>query len=121
MAAPNIVGVTTITGKTDVTSIDVTATAITTNSAASNQVYKINSLIISNIDGTNDADVTVEFVRGGTGYALASVITVPAAATLVIVSKDNGIYMEEGDSIECTASAAGDLQAILSYDIITDQ
>lgn len=118
MAAPNIVGVTTITGKTDVQSVIDSATAITTNSAASGQVYKVNSLIVSNIDGTNDADITVDLYRGAVAYRLASTITVPAAATLVVLSKDSTIYLEEGDSIRCTASAVGDLQAICSYEII---
>jgi hypothetical protein len=31
-----------------------------------------------------------------------------------------GIYLEEGDAIRCTASAAGDLQALCSYEIIDD-
>lgn len=120
MAAPNVVNVTTITGKTDVQSIGTTAAAITTNSAASGQAYKINSLIVSNIDGVNDADVTVDLFRSSTAYRIASTITVPADASLVIISKDIGLYLEEGDSLRCTASATGDLQALCSYEIIDD-
>jgi len=120
MAAPNVFNTTTITGSTDVQSVTTTATAITTNSAASNQVYKLNSLIVSNIDGTNDADITVDLFRSSTAYHIASTVTVPADATLVVISKDMGIYLQEGDSIRCTASANGDLQAICSYEVITD-
>lgn len=120
MAAPNIVGVTTITGKTDVQNVGTGATAIVTNSAASNQVYKVNSLIVSNIDGATAADITVDLFRGATAYALTSTISVPPNATLVVISKETGIYLEEGDVLRCTASAAGDLQAVCSYDIITD-
>lgn len=118
MAAPNIVAVSTITGKTDVQSVGTTATAITTNTSASGQVYKVNSLVVSNIDGTNDADITVDLFRGGVAYRIATAITVPAAATLVVISRDTGLYLEEGDAMRCTASAVGDLQAICSYDII---
>jgi hypothetical protein len=120
MAAPNVVNVSTITGKTDVQSVGISATAIVTNSAASNLVYKINSLIVSNIDGTNNADITVDLFRSSTAYRLASTITVPADTTLVVVSKDIGLYLEEGDSLRLTASAAGDLQAICSYEVIDD-
>jgi hypothetical protein len=120
MAAPNIVGVTTITGKTDVQNVGTGATAIVTNAAASGQVLKVNSLVVSNIDGTNAADITVDLFRGAAAYRLTSTVTVPPNATLVVISKDTGIYMEEGDTLRCTASAAGDLQAICSYDIITD-
>jgi hypothetical protein len=120
MAAPNVVNVTSILGTTDVLNVTTTATAITTNSAASNKLYKINSLIVSNIDGTNNADITVDLFRSSTAYHLASTITVPADATLVVISKDMGIYLQEGDSVRCQASANGDLQAICSYEIIDD-
>lgn len=120
MAAPNIANLTSITGKTDVQSVTTTTTALTTNSASSNKVYKINSVIVSNVDGTNDADITVDLFRSSTAYYLARTITVPADATLVVVSKDMGIYLEEGDSIRCLGSANSDLQAICSYEIIDD-
>lgn len=120
MAAPNIVNVTSVLGSTDVQSITTTATAITTNSAASNKLYKINSLVVSNIDGTNDADVSVDLFRSSTAYYIARTITVPADATLVVISKDMGIYLEEGDALRCLASADGDLQALCSYEIIDD-
>ena len=119
MAAPNIVEVVTITGKTDVLSITTSAANLVVNAAASNSVVKINTIMISNIDGANVADVTVDLVRSSTTYALAHTISVPADATLVVVSKDNAIYLEEGDLIQCTGSAAGDLQAVASYEIIS--
>lgn len=120
MAAPNIVNVTTITGKTDVQNVSTTATSITTNSAASGKVYKINSIIVSNVDGTNDADVTIDLFRSSVAYNVAKTVTVPADATLVVISKDAGLYLEEGDAIRCTASANNDLQALCSYEIIDD-
>lgn len=119
MANPNIVGVTTIYGTTDVQSVTTTATAITTNSAASGLVYKINSLIVSNIDGVNNADITVDIYRSATAYHIAKTITVPAGATLTVITKDIGIYLQEGDALRCTASADGDLQAICSYENIS--
>jgi len=119
MAAPNIVNVTTIIGKTSVQSVTTSATAIVTNTAASGKVFKINSLIVSNIDGTNPADITVDLFRSSTSYKLTNTITVPADATLVVISKDNPIYLEEGDAIRCLASANGDLQAICSYEEIS--
>jgi hypothetical protein len=119
MANPNIVNVTDIRGKTAVQNIGTSATAIVTNAAGSNKVLKINSLIVSNIDGTNAADLTVTVVRSATSYALASTITIPADATLVVISKDSAIYLEEDDSLTLLASAAGDLQAICSYEEIS--
>jgi hypothetical protein len=120
MAAPNVVNVSSILGKTDVQAVGLSATAITTNSTSSNKLYKINSLIVSNVDGTNDADVTVDLYRSSTAYHIAKTVTIPADSTLVVISKELGIYLEEGDSIRCTASAAGDLEALCSYEIIDD-
>ena len=120
MAAPNVVNVSSILGKTDVLDIDTVEAAITTNSVGSNKLYKINSLLVSNIDGTNDADVSVDLFRANTAYYIAKTITVPADATLVVVSKDMGLYLEEGDELRCLASANGDLQALCSYEIIDD-
>lgn len=120
MAAPNVVLTNSMIGKTDVMSVTTTATAITTNNAASDKVYKINSLVVSNIDGTNNADITVDLFRASTAYGIASTLTVPADASLVVISKEIGLYLEEGDSLRLTASANGDLQAICSYEILDD-
>lgn len=118
MAAPNIVSINSLVGKTNLMNVTTTATAITT--CATDKLYKINSVVISNVDGVNPADITVDIFRSSVAYHLAKTITVPADATLVVVSKDMGIYLEEGDSIRCTASADGDLQAVCSYEIIDD-
>jgi hypothetical protein len=117
MAAPNIVAVTTITGKTAVQAVGTSATAIVTNSADSNKVFKINALYVSNVDGSASADITADVFRSSTAYRLAFTITVPADATLDILSKP--IYLEEGDTLRLTASASGDLEAVCSYEEIS--
>jgi hypothetical protein len=119
MANPNIVNVTTITGKTAVQAVGTSATAIVTNAAASGKIYKINSLIISNIDGTNAADVTVDLYRSSTAYHLVKTVTVDADSSFSPIDKNLSIYLEEDDSLRLTASAAGDLEAICSYEEIS--
>ena len=116
MAAPNIVNVATITGKTSVLAITTSATAIVTNSGSSGQVYKINALYVSNVDGTNNADLNVDIYRSSTAYHVAKTVNVQADATLDVISKS--IYLEEGDSLRLTASANSDLEAVCSYEII---
>ena len=117
MAAPNIVNVVTITGKTAVLAITTSATAIVTNSAASGKVFKVNALYISNVDGANNADINVDIFRSSTAYHVAKTVSVPADATLDIISKS--IYLEEGDSLRLTASANSDLEAVCSYEEIS--
>ena len=124
MANPNIVSVASIYGKTVYdTDIAATAASLVSNAASSGKILKINSLIIANIDGTNAADITVTLrnAAGGTTYStLANTISVPADATLVVVSKDTSIYLEEDMSLYVLASAAGDLSATCSYEEISE-
>ena len=120
MANPNIVNVSNILGRTVGQSIGTSLSAIVTNSSGSNKIFKINSLVVSNIDGENTADVTVEFFDNqSTAFKLANTITVPADASLVVISKETAIYLEENDSIRLLASATGDLQAVCSYEEIS--
>ena len=117
MANPNIVNVATITAKTAVQQVGTSATAIVSNSSSSNKVFKINALYVSNVDGTNNADINVDIYRSSTAYHVAKTIAVPADATLDVISKP--IYLEEGDTLRLTASAASDLEAVCSYEEIS--
>lgn len=117
MAAPNIVNVGTITGKLAVQQIGTSASAIVSNSASSGKVFKVNALIVSNVDGTNAATVNVDVYRSSTAYHIAKTITVPADASLDVINK--AIYLEEGDSLRLTASAASDLEGVCSYEEIS--
>ena len=116
MANPNIVNVTAIYGKTAVQAVGTSATAIVTNSASSGKIVKINALYVSNVDGTLNANITVDVFRSSTAYRIASTMTVPANGALDIITKS--VYLEEGDSLRLTASASGDLEAVCSYEEI---
>ena len=120
MATPNIINVATITPKVAVGAIT-TSRADIVDVPAEN-CAKINSLIIANIDGTNSADVTVEVsVDNGSNYAaIAKTVTVAADSSLVVVSKDNGFYLDETDLLAVTASANSDLTYLVSYELLVD-
>jgi hypothetical protein len=120
MAAPNIVNVNTITAKTTGAALGTTlTTSLLSNSASSGKVFKVNTIIVANVDGTNDATVTIDYYNGTTGYKLASTINVPADATVVVLDKNSALYLEEGDSIRGGASAASDLECVISYEEIS--
>ena len=124
MANPNIVNVTSILGKSAVVDLTTTnATLVVENTAASNKVFKINSLIISNVDGTNAADITVSLYSedniGGTATQIVSTVSVPADASLVVIDKNTSIYLEEDKSIGATAGSASDLKVVISYEEIS--
>ena len=124
MTAPNIVNVATITGKTATVALSSTnATAVVSNAASSSKVFKINNILVSNVDATNAADITINIYSqddiAGTAYAIASTVSVPADSTLVVLDKNTALYLEEDKSIGAVASAANDLVVVASYEEIS--
>tara|TARA_B100000427_G_C15180427_1_gene451323 strand:+ start:254 stop:616 length:363 start_codon:yes stop_codon:yes gene_type:complete len=120
MAAPNLVNVATITGQSNAAALTTSNAAIVT--CGSEYVCKVNTVIVSNVDGTNTATATVYFYDSSQSarYQIINAVAVPAGTSLTVVGKDTPIYLEEGDKIEGLASANSDLQIIVSYDAITD-
>ncbi len=128
MAAPNIASLTTITGKTTyLTPSGTSAVVLLPNAASSNKVFKINQIVVANVDGTNAVDCTVSIYTngavaqgsapsGGTAFPIASTISVPADASLIVVDKTTGIYLEEGTSITVTSGTASKLTFSISYE-----
>jgi hypothetical protein len=124
MAAPNIVNVTTITGKSATVNLSSTAaTAVLSNAASSGKVFKVNSLVVANVDGSVAADITIGFYSqddiGGTATEIVSTVSVPADASLVVIDKNSFLYLEEDRSLGATAGAANDLKVVVSYEEIS--
>ena len=201
MANPNIIGVSAIRGKTTSILLPTTSCTIVTNLASSGQLYKINSILASNVTATaatvtlymySSADtyaatsgtvgtvtsgaytLTVPMSAGpflstatsisgsgtgntgtgvtvgaitisGTNYnvaitgttsavagalttlswtnpaverALAVNVTVPGNSSLVLLSKDSSIYLEEGDYLYLSAGTANAIHATCGFEVI---
>jgi hypothetical protein len=123
MANPNIVNVTTIYGNSSQTALSTTsATSLVSNAAASGKVFKINSIVVANVDGTTAADITINVYSaaalGGTAFAIASTISVPADASLIVTDKTTSFYLLENQSIGATAGTANDLVVTASWEEI---
>ncbi len=125
MPTPNINDPTkNITGFTQVVALSsINATTVLNNPVNSNKLFKVNSVYVSNVDGTNNADITLRYHTqddlGPTGFAIASTVVVPADSTVILISKDAPIYMREDSSLGATASAANDLEVVVSYEEIS--
>jgi hypothetical protein len=131
MAAPNIASLTTITGKTTYfTPSGTTAVVLLQNAASSNTVLKINQIVAANVDGTNAVDATVSIYSnggvaqgsapsGGTAFPIASTVSVPADASLIVVDKTTGIYLEENTCISITSGTASKLTFSVSYELMS--
>lgn len=125
MAAPNIVNITTLTGKTTYVNLTTTgSTSVLSNASGSNRVYKINSLFVSNTDTSNAINITVNYYDSSsisaatTSGSLAGSITVPAKSNLIILDKATALYLEENDAIGAIAGTAAKLTVVCSYEDI---
>lgn len=124
MAAPNIVNVSAIYGK--VVTADLTSTSaisVLSNAASSGKVFKIDSLVVANIDTANAVNVTVNHYSaaalGGTATPIASTISIPANSSLIVIDKTTMIYLEENMSIGATAGTSSKLKVVCSYEDIS--
>tara|TARA_R100001443_G_scaffold52472_1_gene64166 strand:+ start:75 stop:458 length:384 start_codon:yes stop_codon:yes gene_type:complete len=127
MAAPNIVNVNTITGVvTFVSSINTQQggmSVIASNPASSGKVLKINTLTAAGIGAT--CGVTVKLFNqaagAGTSTGIAHTVSVPVFSSLVIISKENSIYVQEDQSIAAfkQVGTGGNIDIICSYEDIS--
>lgn len=120
MAAPNIVNVSSIYGKTTAVSLTTTSeTDVLNNSAASGKLLKVNMIQVANVDGTSAANITVSVNLSGTSYELVSTVSVPADASLVVIDRNAAIYLEEGHKVTATAATSNDFKVVISYEEIS--
>ena len=124
MANPNIVNTTSIYGNSSQTSLTTTsATQIINNAASSGKIYKINSIIVANVDGTSAANITINIYSaaslGGTAYPIASTVSVPANSSFIALDRSTGVYLLENQSVGATAGSASDLVVTASWEEIS--
>lgn len=123
MAAPNIVSVTSIYGKTAMVNLtNNVATSLLANSAGSNKVLKLSGVIASNTEGVSvNVAFSLYVTRSSVNYYLAKNITVPALASYEAFLKDSTpIYLEEGDELFAVSGhASGYLDVLVAYEDIS--
>lgn len=119
MAIPDLCNPTKVEAKNAKMAVSTSATAIVSNSSGSNKTLRVVSLYVSNVDGINDASITVSVFDGSTTRHICNTVSVPADSTLTIITREDVVYLMEGDSLRLTASANNDLEAIVSYEEIS--
>lgn len=123
MAAANIIGATTINGKTAGVSLTTTgATTVLNNPANSNKCLKINTLNVANY-GSLAAAITISWYNaaniGGTQFQIVGNVSVPGGSTLNVIDKTSQYYLEENQSLGATAGTANTLIVTCSYEDIS--
>lgn len=118
MAAPNLINIANVTAKSLCVLLTTANVAVLTNAVASGKVLKINSIRITNIDGTNVAYFTgylFDAAAAGSSH-FGVLIDIAPKTSMMLVTKEDGLYLEEGDSLNFLAQANGDLSMIVSYE-----
>ena len=128
MAQPNIVNVASIYGQSVGATLTTSFVAFITVTAE--YVVKVNLIQVANIDGTAAATCDVKLVKvdqdpiGITDYTIDDVIylakTVNVPADDILVVTDTPFYMMEADALSALASAASDLDILISFEAIID-
>lgn len=120
MAAPNLASTSlTVVGKTVSYAVTASLAAALSNGASSGKVFKVTSVYCANVDGTNGATITLTHYNGTTDGRIAYTVPVQPDETQVLVSKEAPIYLEEGHSLRAQASAANDLELVITYEDIS--
>lgn len=117
MAAPNLLSLTTIAGKTAGLLLTNAAQDLIANAAASGKVLKLNSLIVANKDASARS-LTISFVDASPAATLklCYALSVPVGAAVNVIEKTGPLYLEEGDKLTGLAGANNALEAVWSYE-----
>lgn len=123
MAAPNLIGATTINGKTTGVYLSSnTTTTVLNNPASSGKCLKVNTLNVSN----NTANAVVVSVNwhnaansSGSGLPIIGGVTVPGGSTLNVIDKSSQYYLEENTSLSANAATANNITVTCSYEDIS--
>lgn len=119
MAAPNIFNPSNCTLSRSSLTATTSAASIVSNAASSNTAVRVTSLYIANY-GTATTAITVDVYNGTAIQSnLAYTVSVPANATLVVITSDSKVHLTEGESIRLTASANNTLQGTASYEVLS--
>jgi hypothetical protein len=114
MANPNINAATAVFAVNAFASLTSTsAVQIVSNAASSNKVYLVDGLVVANLSTATTVTVTISrytaATNTGAAFEIANAITVPAAASLVVIDRSSGVNLTEAQSIYASAgsTAAG--------------
>lgn len=119
MAAPNLKTPLTITAKVVPYSVTNTLSSVLSNSASSGKAFRIHSIRAANVDGSLSYDLDISHYRGTTHTYLCKTVVVPADSTLVVLSREEILYLEEGDSLYAKASASSKIDLLVTYEEIS--
>ena len=132
MPEANVANTVTILGRTNVVSVFTHWKTVVFNDPHNRAALRINSLFITN-RSVNTVDVDIRIARdlqyapgavyyGNNSYSyLMNKWSLPRQTTVIAISRDNPIWLQPGDFLQIATSLNYCLEAVCSYDFISDQ
>lgn len=117
MADLNIISVTNIKGRSFGNTLLTSTVDIIDNAHGNSRLVKVNNLILNSSDQSNTLNANVYFVdwsNSNTSTPIVSTLDIPAQGVIDVLSKP--IYLEEGDKLTASASVAGQIGLVVSYE-----
>ena len=88
-------------------------TAVHTNNTSNKQIIILCQ--VANVDGANSADVNIDYYDSSATSAMALTSTVAVPGDTSINPIGGKLVLEPNDELRAWASAAGDLEIVISY------
>lgn len=120
MALPDLNNPTKVEAKNSEVSLSsISATQLVSNASSSGKSALVEAVYVANTDTATPVTVTLRHHQGatdaGAGFELASNVSVPPNATVVLVSRDASVFLMEGESLYVTAGTASKLKVACYY------
>lgn len=117
MTAPNLAATIQITAKTTLYAATTSLSSALSNSANSNQVFKVAVIRAVNKGslGSLTCDLTI-FRNSAHSYLVKGVI-IEQGASYIALQKDEFVYLEEGDAVYASASSNSAIDVIITYEV----
>lgn len=114
MAAPNLAGALLINGKTAVYTATTSLASALSNGAGSGKLLKVDAIRAANLTAFNQTLSITIYRSSAHDYIIKDTVIAPNSS-VVIVDKNEGVNLEEGDAIYAQAGAATSIDMIITY------
>ena len=117
MAAPNLLALTQVYGRSTATNIGTAVTVLLSNAFASGKSVKVVSVYVANVDSTTASKVSVDFYRNSMSIRVIDRLQISPGDSLIVMDRNSALFLEEGDSLRCYSDQTDLMHVTVSYEV----
>jgi hypothetical protein len=118
MAAPNLRVPLVVTGKLALAQASTTLASVLANGSSSGKVLKVTTIRACNITASS-SNISITVYRASTHRYLIKAAPVDAGLSLIVTSREDYIYLEEGDALYAQSSGASAFDVSVAYEEVS--